>query len=171
MSGQNGGNNDWDAFDWTNWGQEPAADGHGHDRGIHGDLARLSPLDDGRHTSIDQTGEEGEKDEGASSGAGGGKWVSQGGILHWEGTDDEQEAPGGIRAEAESRSISSSVPGGAASRRSRSKLSATGPGSWPGASRIETFASAKTGSTVLCRCGDPPSIPLTSTDGSLHVRR
>jgi hypothetical protein len=103
MSGQNGGNDDWDAFDWSNWGQEPAEDSHGHDRGIRGDLARLSPLDDGRRTTIDQTGEEGEQDEGASSGAGGGKWVSQGGILHWEGADDAEEAPGGIRAEAESR--------------------------------------------------------------------
>ena len=34
----------------------------------------------------------------------------------------------------------------------------------------DTFASAKTGSTVLVRCGSPPAIPCTSTDGSPQVR-
>jgi hypothetical protein len=109
MSGQNGGNDDWNAFDWANWGQEPGEDGDGQDRGvrgtsgIRGDLARLSRLDDGRSSRTDQLGEEGVADDGPTSGAGEGKWVSQGGILRWEGADDEDEAAGGIRAEAESR--------------------------------------------------------------------
>ena len=42
-------------------------------------------------------------------------------------------------------------PSGAASRSSRSNSGAISSGSWPGASRIETFASALTGSTVFCR--------------------
>ncbi len=41
----------------------------------------------------------------------------------------------------------------------------------PGASRIERFASATTGITVFWSCGEPPSTPLTSTDGSAQVRR
>ena len=37
---------------------------------------------------------------------------------------------------------------------------------WPGASRIETFATASTGSTVFWRCGEPLAMPFTSSAGS-----
>ena len=42
---------------------------------------------------------------------------------------------------------------------------------WPGARRIERFATASTGSTVFWSCGEPPSIPFTSSAGSANVRR
>ena len=60
-------------------------------------------------------------------------------------------ASGGIspgRA-SDQRSISTSAPAGAASRSSRSTSGATTSGCWPGARRIDTFASAMTGSTVF----------------------
>ena len=77
-----------------------------------------------------------------------------------------------VRDRPSSRAATStSAPSGAASRSSRSKTGAISSTFCPGASRIETFASAKTGSTVLVRCGSPPAIPWTSTDGSPQVRR
>ena len=42
---------------------------------------------------------------------------------------------------------------------------------WPGASRIERFARADETTIVFCRTGEPPSIPLTSIEGSAQVRR
>ena len=77
-------------------------------------------------------------------------------------------SPGG---DDDQRSISSVAPSGAASRRSRSTSGAISSTCWPGASRIERFATASTGSTVFCRCGEPLSIPFTSSAGSANVRR
>ena len=41
----------------------------------------------------------------------------------------------------------------------------------PGASLIDTFAIASTGSTVFWRTGEPVWIPFTSSAGSANVRR
>ena len=57
------------------------------------------------------------------------------------------------------------------SRSSRSTSGAISSTFWPGASRIETFATASTGSTVFCRYGEPLAIPFTSSAGSANVRR
>ena len=86
----------------------------------------------------------------------------------WIAGEDWSTRPGSLHAQ---RSIASSAPSGAASRSSRSNSGAISSGSWPGARRIETFATASTGSTVFCSCGEPPAMPLTSTAGSAHVRR
>ena len=75
--------------------------------------------------------------------------------------------PGGA---ADQRSTSRSAPAGADSRSSRSTSGTISSTFWPAASRIDRFASAVTGITVFCSCGDPPSTPFTSSDGSAHVR-
>ena len=68
------------------------------------------------------------------------------------------------------RSTSTSAPSGAASSRSFSIAAEISSPSWPGASRIDTFASATTGSTVFCSSAEPPLRPWTSTAGSSQVR-
>ena len=42
---------------------------------------------------------------------------------------------------------------------------------WPGASLIDTLATASTGSTVFCKSGEPVAMPFTSSAGSANVRR
>jgi hypothetical protein len=92
--GHGGGNrgDDWDAFDWATWGEAPAEDGHGAVGRMRDELSRLSKAGDERRSDIDED----------APAAKGGAWVSQGGILRWEGEEDDEES-GGIRAEAESR--------------------------------------------------------------------
>ncbi len=62
-------------------------------------------------------------------------------------------ASGGTRpgGDDDHSSTSTSAPAGAASRSSRSTSGAISSTFWPGASRIDTFATASTGSTVFCR--------------------
>ena len=86
----------------------------------------------------------------------------------WIALDDWSTRPGSLCAQS---STSSSAPAGVASRSSRSNSGAISSGSWPGASRIDTFATASTGRTVFWRSGDPPAIPFTSTAGSAQVRK
>ena len=61
------------------------------------------------------------------------------------------------RRRDDQRSTSTSAPSGAASRSSRSTSGGDLLDRLPGASRIDTFASATTGSTVFWSCGEPPS--------------
>ena len=75
--------------------------------------------------------------------------------------------PAGAEA---SSSTSSSAPAGTASCNRRRNAVAIVSGSWPGASRIDTLASARTGRTVFWAWGEPLSIPLTSSAGSAVVR-
>ena len=77
-------------------------------------------------------------------------------------------SPGG---DDDHSSTSTSAPAGALSRSSRSTSGAISSTFWPGASRIETFAIASTGSTVFCRSGEPVAMPFTSIAGSANVRR
>jgi tetratricopeptide (TPR) repeat protein len=91
-NGQGGnGSNDWDSFDWTTWGESAAQDGSG---GLH-ERNGFAGASDGRPAGEEEAGEEaGEHGEG--------RWVSQGGVLHWETPGDEDEADD-PRAEASSR--------------------------------------------------------------------
>jgi hypothetical protein len=80
------GSDDWDSFDFDAWGAETAANGEAG--GTNGHAGKLRP------SSID-SGEEPEQDDE-------GRWVSQGGVLHWEAPDDKDESTPDPRAEANS---------------------------------------------------------------------
>jgi hypothetical protein len=116
MSGGNGRHgDDWDAFDWASWGRESPDDGDGKANRRHDELAYLSGAGNGRLTEADE-------ESSGPSGGSGGAWVSQGGILRWEGADEEDETVG-IRAEAASRWAADDVdlpPGAPDSLRIRS---------------------------------------------------
>src|SRR4029453_17719265 len=64
----------------------------------------------------------------------------------WIGFDDWSTRPGALGAQW---ATTRSAPSGVASRSSRSTSAAIVPGFWPGARRIETLATASTGSTVF----------------------
>lgn len=106
MSEQNGGDG-WDGFDWASWGEAPSANGRSNSANgaLRSELARMSSdAGDERRSSLPADGDEefsGERDEGRQEG----RWVSQGGILTWEESDESAaaEAKGGLRAEADSR--------------------------------------------------------------------
>jgi hypothetical protein len=91
-SGGGGGGDDWDAFDWAAWGEAQAEGGHGGHGRLGDELSRLTEEGDDRRSEIDED----------APAVTGGAWVSQGGILRWEGDEHEEES-GSIRAEAESR--------------------------------------------------------------------
>ncbi len=80
------GSDDWDSFDFDAWGAETAANGEAG--GTNGHTGKL------HQNSIDSS-EEPVGDEG--------RWVSQGGVLHWEAPDDAEESAPNPRAEANSR--------------------------------------------------------------------
>ena len=80
------GSDDWDSFDFDAWGAETAANGEAG--GTNGHTGKL------HQNSIDSS-EEPVGDEG--------RWVSQGGVLHWEAPDDAEESALNPRAEANSR--------------------------------------------------------------------
>ena len=84
------GNDDWDRFDWNSWGEDSLQDESAPDD----DMQRTDP-------SLPQQVGQHDKRRGATHV---GQWVSIGGILHWEESDD-----GDVRPEHDVRSEAASI--------------------------------------------------------------
>lgn len=88
------GSDDWDSFDWEHWGTAPAEGGRdGHGQVGQGVAASTENFGDGRLTEIADTEDANTSEIG--------KWVSEGGVLHWEGPEESDEPPT-LREEAAS---------------------------------------------------------------------